>query len=144
MGKVNKDSFGGSGPKLEQADLEEDAAILTIAEFEEVDVPDEDAEDGQRHSAVLRFVETGDKNLWLNKGMIEALIEQLGDESDDWAGKQCPVEKYVGRFGNKKFPKVRVMPAEEWPGAFKAANVKRKHPQVDAAPAPAVKGKKGK
>jgi hypothetical protein len=124
--KVDASKFGSSAPKLTPEDLEEDAAILTLEKYEEVSVDDKNAEGGKRQSATLRFVETGDKVLWLNKGMIETLVEQLGDDADKWAGEKIPVERHIAKFGNDKFPKVRVMPSEEWAGAFKSAGVRRK------------------
>jgi hypothetical protein len=126
--KVDPSKFGSSAPKLMPEDLEEDAAILTIAKYEEVMVDDDEAEGGKRQSATLKFVETGDKVVWLNKGMVEALVEQLGDDSDKWAGQKCPVERHVATFGNKKYPKVRVMMSEEWDRAFKDAGVRRTRP----------------
>lgn len=128
MGRIDPNAFGSSTPKLVPDDLEGDYAILTVAEFQEVEVDDEDSETGKRLSATLRFEETDDKVIWLNRGQIESLIAQLGEDTDDWAGKQCPVEKHVAKFGRKEYPKVRVMPAEEWQRAFNGAGTKRKHP----------------
>lgn len=122
--KVDVSKFGSSAPKLTPDDIE-DAAILTIAAYEEVEVDDSDAESGKRLSATLRFEETGDKVLWLNKGMIESLVEGLGDDADNWIGQQVPVEPYTASFGSKKFPKVRVMPHEEWAKAFREAGISR-------------------
>lgn len=126
MGKVDTSKFGSSAPKLMPEDLEEDVAFLTIESYEEVMVDDDEAEDGKRHSATLKFKETGDKVVWLNKGMAETLVEQLGDDSDDWKGQRIPVERHVATFGNKKFPKVRVVPGEEWEKLFKEAGIRRK------------------
>jgi len=123
--KVDASKFGSSAPKLMPEDLEEDAAILTISKYEEVMVDDDEAEGGKRQSATLKFEETGDKVIWLNKGMVEALVEQLGDDADKWPGQKIPVERHVATFGNKKFPKVRVMMAEEWDKTFKEAGVRR-------------------
>lgn len=123
--KVDSSRFGSSAPKLTPEDLEEDAAILTIESYEEAEVDDEDSEDGKRWSANLKFKETGEKVLWLNKGMIDSLIEQLGDDADQWTGQKIPVEKHVALFRGKKFPKVRVMLSEQWDKTFKAANVRR-------------------
>lgn len=123
--KVDSTKFGATAPKLTPEDLEEDAAILTIASYDEIEVDDEESESGKRQSATLRFEETGDKVVWLNKGMVETLVEQLGDDADKWIGQKCPVERHVAKFGNKKFPKVRVMPSEEWDKAFKDAGVRR-------------------
>lgn len=128
--KVDPSKFGSSAPKITPEDLEEDAAILTIDVYESVSVDDENAEDGKRQSATLKFVETGDKVLWLNKGMVETLVEQLGDDADKWSGQKIPVERHVATFGNKKFPKVRVMPSEEWDAAFKTAGVRRNKPSA--------------
>lgn len=137
MSKVDSSRFGSSTPKLTPDDLEGDAAILTVTAYEEVEVDDEDAEGGKRLSATLAFEETGDKVLWLNKGMVEALVEQLGDDSDKWAGQKVPVESYVAKYRGQKFNKVRVLPSEEWDAAFKEAGVKRA-----TRPAPATKGAK--
>lgn len=128
--KVSAADYGSSAPKIEPDDLEDDAAILTVTTFETVMVDDEDAKDGKRKSATLKFEETGDKVLWLNKGMMETLIEQLGDDAEKWEGQKVPVEKHIATFGNKKFPKVRVMPSEEWDAAFKAAGVRRPKPSA--------------
>lgn len=125
MAKVDTSKFGSSAPKLMPEDLEEDVAILTIAKYEEVMVDDDEAEGGKRQSATLKFNETGEKVVWLNKGMVEALVEQLGDDSDKWVGQKIPVERHTATFGNKKFPKVRVVPAEEWDKLFKEAGVRR-------------------
>lgn len=123
--KVDASRFGSSAPKLMPEDLEEDVAILTIAEYDEVEIDDDDAEDGKRNSATLRFTETGEKVVWLNKGMAETLIEQLGDDADKWVGQKIPVERHVAKFGNKKFPKVRVCESDEWDKLFKDAGVRR-------------------
>lgn len=133
MGKVNADDFGSSTPKITPDDLEGDFAILTVADYESVEVDDDEAEGGKRKSATLTFEETEDKVLWLNKGMIEDMISQYGDDSDDWKGKQVPVEKYVAKYRGKSFPKVRVMPTEEWDKAFKEAGIKRRTPKVQPA-----------
>jgi hypothetical protein len=131
--KVDPSQFGSSAPKLTQEDLEEDAAILTIEKYEEVKVDDDNAEDGKRQSATLTFRETGDKVLWLNKGQVETLVEQLGDDADAWTGQKIPVEKHTATFGSKKYPKVRVMPTEEWDKAFKEAGVRRSRPAAAGA-----------
>lgn len=123
--KVDVSRFGSSAPKLEPDDLEEDFAFLTISEYDEVDVEDEEAKDGVRHSATLRFEETGEKVVWLNKGMAETLVEQLGDDPDKWTGQKIPVERHVAKFGSKKFPKVRVCESSEWDKLFKEAGIRR-------------------
>jgi len=123
--KVDSSKFGSTAPKLLPDDLEEEAAFLTVASYDEIEVEDDEQESGKRNSATLRFEETGDKVLWLNKGMVETLVEQLGEDADKWIGQKIPVERHVAKFGTKKFPKVRVMPSEEWDKAFKDAGIRR-------------------
>lgn len=124
--KVDASKFGSAAPKLTPEDLEEDAAILTLAEYDEAEVDDEEAEGGKRTAAYVTFEETGDKRIWLNKGMVETLIEQLGDDADKWIGQKIPVEKHDAKFRGKTFPKVRIIPSDEWDAAFKEAGVKRR------------------
>lgn len=123
--KVDPSKFGSSAPKLMPDDLEEDVAFLTIAEYDEADVDDEESESGTRHSAYLTFKETGDKRVWLNKGQAESLTEQLGDDADKWIGQKIPVERHVAMFKGKKFPKVRVCESGEWDKLFKEAGERR-------------------
>jgi hypothetical protein len=111
---VSVDDWGKSRPKLLPEDLEGDVAILTIAAYEQFQVKDTTQEDGTRTSGVLRFEETGDKALWLNKSMMTALIERLGNKPAKWVGQRCPVEKRTVAAFDGKFPKVYVMAAEEW------------------------------
>lgn len=133
MGRIDPKEFaGGSTPKITHDDFDGDYTILTLTSFEKVDVPDDSVESGTRKSAVLTFEETEDKVLWLNGGMIETLVAQLGDDDEEWIGKQVPVEKYTSRYRGKEYDKVRVMATEEWTKAFKEAGVKRKHPAASS------------
>lgn len=116
---INPDDFGKSAPKITQDDLEGDVAILTIAAYDEIELDDPEQESGKRKSATLRFSETGDKVLWLNKNQIESLVERLGDKPDAWAGERCPVEKVRTQFRGKSFDKVAVVHADEWDGYLK-------------------------
>ncbi len=129
MGKVDTSRFSSAAPKLTPDDIEE-AAILTVSAYDEIEVDTDEKDPAtgkpvKRLSATLLFEEMGDKVLWLNKGMVEALVEQLGSESDDWVGQRVPVEAYTAVFKNKKFAKVRVMASEEWDKAFKDAGERR-------------------
>lgn len=112
--KINPDDFGKSAPKITQDDLEGDVAILTIAAYEEIELDDPETDSGKRKSATLRFTETGDKVLWLNKNQIESLVERLGDNPDAWSGQRCPVEKVRTQFRGKSYDKVAVVHADEW------------------------------
>lgn len=115
MSKVNPDAFGHTRPRLEPDDLEEDVAVLTIAEYEEIEVDDASTESGKRMSALLTFEETGEKVVWLNKTAITALVEYYGDDSDQWLGQPCPVESVRGTAFGKAYHKVNVVPQDAWP-----------------------------
>ena len=123
--KVDTSKFGSSAPKLTPDDLVEDVAILTVEQYDEAEGDDEDNPGQKRVAANLTFKETGDKVLWLNKGMAETLVEQLGDDADKWNGQKVPVEKHIAQYRGKKFPKVRVCLSEEWGNLFKSAGVRR-------------------
>lgn len=115
MSKVNPDAYGTARPKVEPADLTEDVAVLEIAAFEEVEVDDPTTESGKRMSGFLTFQETGEKVCWLNKTSIVALVKYYGDDSDEWEGQPCPVERVKGTAFNKPYHKVNVVPQDAWP-----------------------------
>lgn len=122
--KVNAKDFGKSRPKLEPSDLEEEAAILLLATAEQLDLDDDEMEDGKRRSLVVTFEETGEKALWLNKTQVEAVMAYYGDDTDNWIGKPIPVEKAKVKFGNDTYHKVRICAEDDWADVFKAANRK--------------------
>jgi hypothetical protein len=110
---VDPNAFGSSSDKITQEDLEQDVAILTVAQYDEMDVDDGDT-GGTRRAACLKFTETGEKVLWLNKTAIKTLVERLGNDPDAWTGQKVPVEKVTKQFRGQKFPKVDIVPMEEW------------------------------
>jgi hypothetical protein len=114
QGGFDPNSLGGARPKVTPDDLEADVAVLTVAGFEEFDVDDPESATGKRHTAVLTFQETGDKVLYLNKTQGESLVERLGKDPNAWTGQKVPVEKITTQYRGQKFPKVAVVPAEEW------------------------------
>lgn len=111
---VNPDAYGTARPKVEPDDLEDDVAILTVVEFEEVEVDDANTESGKRMSGFLTFQETGEKVVWLNKTAILAMCEFYGTDPDKWEGVECPVEKVKGKAFGKDYHKVNVVPADAW------------------------------
>ncbi len=141
--------FSGSRPRLEQDDLEEDVAILTIATVEEVNVKQDDG--GERPSLVCTFDETEDKALWLNVTQIKALVQMLGNDEKKWPGCKVPVERHEAEFRGKTYHKVRVMLADEWQGIFKEAGIRFPYSASEAprerkvaAPAAGVKRRGGR
>jgi len=115
MSRVNPDAHGTARPKILPDDLEEDVAVLTIAEYSEMEVDDASTDSGKRLSACLLFQETGDKVCWLNKTAVTALVHYYGEESDVWEGQPCPVEKVQGTAFGKSYNKVGVVPMDAWP-----------------------------
>jgi hypothetical protein len=134
--KPNLDRMGTSAPKVTQDDLEEDVALLTIASYDEDEIPDDAATDGKRFVAFLTFQELGDKRLYLNKTAATTLVAQFGEDADQWAGKTVPVERVRRKFGKQTFDKVDVVPDEEWDGYLRPVKVAKK--------AVAKKAKRGK
>lgn len=140
--KRNASDYGSSRPKLTQEDFDGDFIVLTIASVEEVTVDDEDKEEGKRKSLVLTFDETGDKSLWLNVSQINALIERFGEDDDDWKGERVPVEKHTAEYMGKKYPKVRIMAAEEWDEALGTRKAKKKAGAAKGASNSARRGRR--
>lgn len=108
--KANRDKLGSRTPKLTVDDFDGDVVVATIAGYEEFEV-----DDGDRTCATLLFEETGDKALFLNVTMMDDLIAGFEtDETDDWIGKQVPLEKRKSAFKGKTYNKVYVVPHEDW------------------------------
>lgn len=142
MGKIDSNEYGSAAPKLTPEDIDE-AAIATITAVNRIETDDKSTKTGKRKAINLEFQETGDKVLWLNKGMIDTLIEKLGDDTDDWVGKQVPIESFTAVFKGQKFPKVGIMAAEEWDNAFEEAGFTSRRKRTVALPVKKV-AKRGK
>lgn len=123
---VDPNAFGGGGPKLEPDDLEESVAVLTIAAYDEMDVDDSDRPGQTRRTACLRFEETEDKALWLNKTGIKTLVSRLGPDAAKWPGQKVPVERVTRSFRGQTVKKVDVMPEDEWDDYLKPRRAGKK------------------
>jgi len=123
--KASDERYGGQArPKITQADIEGgEAVVVTISDVEEEKVK---GDDGDKILLVLLTEEYGDKVHRLNKTQRDYLIEQLGDETDEWIGKKVPLVKTrqefgtPGRKGYKEFDTVWVAAPDEWKAIFKA------------------------
>lgn len=114
MARVKPDDYGKSRPKVEWDDMEDEVSLVVIAT---VETGEDDRDDPPRPFVLLTFEETGDSVLFLSKTQIEYLIEGLDtDESDDWVGKQIPIERVKKQYGKKTFKKVWVAPPKDWAG----------------------------
>ena len=123
MAKVDPSKVGRETARITQDDLEEDVAILTIRKYEEKEFTDAQ---GKQTRASLFFEETGELPLRVNKTQAGYLVEGLGDESNDWIGKQVPVEKTEAEFpmgSGKMHPVVWVCAPEQWARIFAEAGV---------------------
>lgn len=138
MAKVNKDDFGKRRPKLVVEDLDGgEATALTMASVERVTMDDGD---GKRHSLAITFEETGDKVYWPNVSSIGLIIDEYGDDDDDWIGKPLPLMRNTGTFKGQKYENLQVPERALWDEiftdmGFKVPTSKR----VTAKPAKAVK-----
>lgn len=123
--KASNPRYGGSGrPKIVQDDIEDgDAMLVTISDVEEEKVK---GDGGDKVLLVLLTEEFGDKVHRLNKTQRDYLIEQLGEETDDWIGKQVPLVKTKQAFQNKSFDTVWVAAPEEWKSLLRASSVQAK------------------
>lgn len=143
MAKIGADF--GKRERLSPEHLEGDAALLTITS---VDMFKYDGQD----TMVIKFEETGDAGMFINRTMLDALLEHLGDETDGWIGKVIPVEVRTVKYNSEETTKVYVWEAGKWADAFESAgepvpdycgSVSSKAEAVKAAKGTA-KGKAGK
>ena len=105
MGKVNPNEFGGG--KLVPDDLDDEVALLTVAEFHSGNFTFDGV---TKKSAWLVFEETGsDKRLFMNRTQLQMMVSKYGDESDRWVGKVVPVERIIAEYEGDSFPKVSVV-----------------------------------
>lgn len=138
MAKIGSNYFG-ERPKLTPDRLEGDAAVLTVASVEAFHA-------SGRDQIVVKFEETGDDALWLNKTMLDALLERLGDDTDGWVGERVPVEVRNVEYEGKATDKVYIMDADQWdevlpPPGVPSGTAKSK---AKSAPKPPVKPNKRK
>lgn len=137
MGKITRDEERGSRAKVEQDDLEAEAAVLTVAAVKKVMLDDPERASGKRPAWTMVFEELGDKVLWLNDTQIDYLIDRLGDDTDTWVGAKVPVEKHDSPMNGKIYPKVWVCAPESWDELLTEAGVPV--PKKKAVPVPEKK-----
>lgn len=134
MAKADVNEMGKSGPKLTPEMLEGDAAVLTLTHAERVEVDDNESKTGKRVVWAMKFEETEEHVLYLNKTQLEYMVAVYGDESDHWIGKPVAVERHTSEFGKKKFDKVWVCAPESWASIFSEAGVRAPKAVAEAAP----------
>lgn len=109
---IDPSKFGGSGPKVEPADLEGDTAVLTISKAERITFK----QDGNDKLALkLYFEELGDKGMFIaTKGDVATLVNRLGGRLSAWVGERVPVEKTIRKFNGEDYEKVVIVPQDDW------------------------------
>lgn len=75
---------------------------------------------------VIVFKEYGDMELRVGKRGTSRLVEQFGEETDDWIGEYIPLVKAREEVGAKSYVVYQVPPVEEWPGLLKQLKKVRK------------------
>jgi len=142
--RVDPNEGGKVYPRLSQDDLEADAAVLTVAGFEQRSLPNGD---------IVRelFFSDADKPLRLNKTQLKYLIEGLGtDESDSWKGCIVPIEKVTKEGPDGKLhDTVWISSPESCAGLFRESGLKvprhQKQPTTrTVAPVAAIAPKRGR
>lgn len=134
-----------SFPKLTQEDLgTDDVVVFTVSGYEQRTMPD----GGMVKE--LHFEEIGGVPLRLNKTQLGYLIDGIGsDDTDDWTGKQVPVEKITKQGPDgKDYKVVWVCAPESWAYIFREAGLPvpayaTKAVKVVQSAAPARKAAKG-
>ncbi|MEE8177714.1 MAG: hypothetical protein V3T65_06945 [Acidobacteriota bacterium] len=145
MGRVNPDDYGGGErqPKLTPEVVGTDRAVLTVMEAH-TGITTGDG----RKAAFLSFREFPDHVLWLNKSGITRLVEQLGENDEDWLGQLVPLVKVrnpnpqTGGYVVKYEPAIK----EEWDETLQESGRRRRRrtPQTKAPGDGRKKKKAGK
>lgn len=120
MGKVDPREGAKSYPKLTQSDLgQDDVVICTVMEYEQRTLPNGDM------VKELHLEEFGGLPLRLNRTQVQYLIDGFGsDESDDWKGKQLPIEKTTKQGPDgADYDVVWVCAPESWASIFREAGL---------------------
>lgn len=68
---------------------------------------------------VLTFKEYPEYELRVGKRGTSRLVEQFGEETDDWIGKVIPLVKAREEVADKSYIVYQVPPVEEWAGMLK-------------------------
>jgi hypothetical protein len=90
---LNRDSYSQKRPGLKAEDIKARRANLTVQTVEQVELDDDNTEDGKRNALAVTFEEFPDKPYWPNGTSIGFLIDELGEDEEEWAGERIPLEK---------------------------------------------------
>jgi hypothetical protein len=131
MRRVNRARFtratGERKPSLKGEDLSSHQQVVTIADVEPVELPDQRT--GRMRDALrVTFTEYPGHHWWPNPGSCDVLFAKLGDDLDTWQGRAVPVHRVRTKdpfdANAIETEKVWTMPADEWDAALKPAPAK--------------------
>jgi hypothetical protein len=128
MRRVNRNRYtratGERKPSLKGDDLTSNAQVVTIAEVEAVELPDQRTR-RMRDALRVSFAEYPAFHWWPNPGSCDVLFAKLGDDLDQWAGTSVPVHRVSTKdpfdANAVETEKVWTVPADEWDAALKPA-----------------------
>ena len=140
---VSRGEYTSSRPKLDIEVLgKKNAGIFTVADAEEIEVPDNDSEDADatRKQVVLTFREYPDEAYYLSRGDTITLIDLFGDDETKWRGHKLPLVKRPWTFKKKKGVSLRLAELDDW--ADIGVKIPTRKAQVPAARNNGRKGRK--
>ncbi len=106
-------------PKWTPEDLEEEAAVLTVAKYEQFK-----KKDGPGMVRKLVFQDDPEKVHFLNLTQTKYLVEVYGDDTDQWLGKPVPIVVNHGAdLQGKRVTNLWVAAPESWNEIFRAAGI---------------------
>lgn len=126
---VSRGEYTGSRAKLDVDVLgKKNAGIFTVADAEEIEVPDNDSddEDATRKQVVLTFREFPDEAYYLSRGDTITAIDLFGEDETAWKGKKVALVKKPWTFKKKRGVSLRFADVEDWPDI--GVSVPRKKP----------------
>lgn len=102
--------------------------VGTVSSIKLVEMDDQFNPGQKRESIVINFDEFGDNGWWPSKAALKHIMKVLGDETDDWKGKQIPLErvKSVNQKTGELVEKFHPMAIDVWDQAVRAYNAQLK------------------
>lgn len=89
-------------PHIEAAELDGDTPV-TIRKVDFAEVGEEKTTKG-----VIFFDEFDDRSMVINRTNLKRIVEHLGNETDNWSGRQITLYSSETDFGGRTVPCIRV------------------------------------
>lgn len=136
--------MGQKRPALKPESLDgADSTVLTIKAVEGVDIPDDDAEGGQRKAVRIDFEET-DLAFWPNKSSLRTISEKYGAKPGDWLGERVAliVVTVNNPTTHRSQKSLHVAQGSEFDDLLDAARTRGRRTVKKAAKSKSARGKK--